>query len=179
MEQFYKFSELTHYPVIIAQLYLSLIVTALVGVEFSQLCPQHGEHIAVQTRPALRELQFSLQATLQPQLLIYSTLRLQHGQLKQATTSHLFFPALLLSAKADDIVEASSELDGIIVILGGFRWIHNERYLDKNTFESLLMLHTIDHNYAQWTCLCPSTTLTFSHRSIPDSIDTRCSKLDG
>ena len=35
-----------------------------------------------------------------------------------------------LSAKADDIVEASSELDGIIVILGGFRWIHNERYLE-------------------------------------------------
>ena len=62
------------------------------------------------------------------------------------------FPALLPSAKADDIVEASSELDGIIVILGGFRWIHNERYLDMNTFERLLMLHTIEH-YAQWTCL--------------------------
>ncbi len=63
------------------------------------------------------------------------------------------FSALLLSAKADDIVEASSELDGTIVILGGFRWIHNERYLDMNTFESLLMLHTIEHNnYAQWTC---------------------------
>ncbi len=43
------------------------------------------------------------------------------------------FPAILLSAKADDIVEASSELDGIIVILGGFRWIHNERYLDMNS----------------------------------------------
>ena len=63
------------------------------------------------------------------------------------------FPALLLSAKADDIVEASSELDGIIVILGGFPWIHNERYLDMNAFERLLMLHTIEHNnYAQWTC---------------------------
>ena len=55
------------------------------------------------------------------------------------------FPALLLSAKADDIVEASSELDGIIVILGGFRWIHGKRYLDMNTFERLLMLHTIEH----------------------------------
>ena len=55
------------------------------------------------------------------------------------------FPALLLSAKADDIVEASSELDGIIVILGGFRWIHNERYLDMNIFERLLMLHAIEH----------------------------------
>ena len=38
-----------------------------------------------------------------------------------------------LSAKADDIVEASSELDGIIVIIGDFRWINNERYLDMNT----------------------------------------------
>ena len=56
------------------------------------------------------------------------------------------FPSLLLSAKADDIADASSELDGIIVILGGFRWIHNERYLDMNTFERLLMLHTIEHN---------------------------------
>ena len=43
------------------------------------------------------------------------------------------FPAILLSAKGDDIVEASSELDGIIVILGGFRWINNERYLDMNS----------------------------------------------
>ena len=57
------------------------------------------------------------------------------------------FPALLLSAKADDSVEASSKLDGIIVILGGFRWIHNERYLDVNTFERLLMPHTIEHYY--------------------------------
>ena len=24
--------------------------------------------------------------------------------------------------------------------------IHNERYLDMNTFERLLMLHTIEHN---------------------------------
>ena len=81
------------------------------------------------------------------------------------------FPALLLSAKADDIVEASSELEGIIVILGGFRWIHNERYLDMNTFERLLMLHTIEH-YAQWTCLCPTITLTCSHSSIPDTVTT-------
>ena len=44
-------------------------------------------------------------------------------------------------------MEASSELDGIIVILGGFCWIHNERYLDVNTFERLLMVHTIEHNY--------------------------------
>ena len=50
-----------------------------------------------------------------------------------------YFPALLLSAKAVDIVDASSELDGIIIILGGFRWIHNERYMDMNTFERLLM----------------------------------------
>ena len=54
------------------------------------------------------------------------------------------FPALPLSAKADDIVDASSELDGLIAILGVFRWIHNERYLDMNTFERLLMLHTIE-----------------------------------
>ena len=33
--------------------------------------------------------------------------------------------------------------------------------------------------YAQWTCLCPSTTLTFFHSSIPDSIDTRYIKRDG
>ena len=57
------------------------------------------------------------------------------------------FPALLLSAKADDIVEASSKLYGIIVILGGFRWIHHERYLDVNTFERLLMPHTIEYYY--------------------------------
>ena len=122
---------------IIAQLNLSLIVTALIGVEFSQVCPQHDEHIAVPTRPAVQELHFSRQATLQPQLIIYSTL--------QRAIS--YFPALLLSAKADDIVEASSKLDGIIVILGGFRWIHNERYLDVNTFEIQLMPHTIEHYY--------------------------------
>ena len=46
-------------------------------------------------------------------------------------------PALLLSARADDIVEDSPELDGIIVRLHGFRWIHNERYLNVNTFETL------------------------------------------
>ena len=39
---------------IIAQLNLSLIVTALIGVEFSQVCPQHDEHIAMQTGPADR-----------------------------------------------------------------------------------------------------------------------------
>ena len=90
MEQFNK---LTNYPVIIAQLNLSTIVTVLIGVISSRR-----------------------------------------------------FPALLLYPKADDIVEASSELDGIIVILGGFRWIHNERYLALNTFERLLMLHTSEHN---------------------------------
>ena len=66
MEQFYKFNEPTNYPVIIAQLNLSLIATALIGVKFSQVCPQDDDHIAVQTRPALPELHFSLQATLQP-----------------------------------------------------------------------------------------------------------------
>ena len=50
MEQYYK---LTNYPVIIGQLNLSLVVTALIGVKFWQVCPQHDEHIAVQTRPAL------------------------------------------------------------------------------------------------------------------------------
>ncbi len=59
---------------IIAQLNVSLIVTAYIGVKFSQVCPQHDEHIAVQTRSVLREFHFSLQATLQPQLIIYSTL---------------------------------------------------------------------------------------------------------
>ena len=52
-----QFNELTNYPVIIAQLNLSPIVTALIGVESSRR-----------------------------------------------------FPSLLLSAKAGDIVEASSEL---------------------------------------------------------------------
>ena len=51
-------------------------------------------------------------------------------------------PAVLLSAKADDIVEASPELDGIIVRRDGFCWINNELYLDLNNFEILLMLHT-------------------------------------
>ena len=41
------FNELTNYPVIIAQLNVSLIVTALIGVEFSQVCPQHDEHIII------------------------------------------------------------------------------------------------------------------------------------
>ena len=136
---------------IIAQLNVSLIVTALVGVGLSQVCPQHGEHISVQTRPALRVLQFSLQATLQPQLIIYSTLYASVAVLPAShsttTTDKLQYPVCCCSmdscnkdnersvisqhycsAKADDkidIVEASSELDGIIVILGGFRWIHN------------------------------------------------------
>ena len=72
-------------------------------------------------------------------------MRMDSCNKRQRATSDL--PARLLSAKADDnhIVEASSELDGIIAILGGFRWIHNERYLDVNTFERLLMLHTIEH----------------------------------
>ena len=64
MEQLYKFNDLANYPVIIAQLIVSLIATALIGVKFSQVCPQDDEHIAVQTRPALPELHFSLQATL-------------------------------------------------------------------------------------------------------------------
>ena len=144
MEQFYKFNEPTNYPVIIAKLYLSLIVTALVGVEFSQLCPQPGEHVAVQTRPALRELQFSLQATLQ-QLIMSVPCGCSMESCNKRQRAISYFPALLLSAKADDIVDASSELDGNIIILGGFRWIHNERYMDMNTFERLLMPHTIEH----------------------------------
>ena len=48
------------------------------------------------------------------------------------------FTALPLSAKADDIVEASPELYRIIVILGGFRWIYNEWHLDMNTFALIL-----------------------------------------
>ena len=111
---------------------------------------QHDEHIAVQTRPAVQEFHFSRQATLQPQLIIYSTYpvcgcSMDSCNKRQRAIS--YFPALLLSAKADDIVEASSKLYGIIVILGGFRWIHNERYLDVNTFERLLMPHTIEHYY--------------------------------
>ena len=62
--QIYKFNEFTNYPVLTAQLYFSLIVTTLIGVDFSQVCPQQDEHIAVQKRPAVRELHFSLQATL-------------------------------------------------------------------------------------------------------------------
>ena len=64
----------------------------------------------------------------------------------------IFQPYYSLLLKADDIVDASSELGGIIAILGGFRWIHNERYLDMNIFERLVMLHTIEQN-AQWICL--------------------------
>ena len=167
MEQVYKFNELTNYPVIIAQLKLSLIVTALVGVGFSQMCPQ-------QTRPALRELQFSLQVTLQSQLIIYSTLY------------------AAAAWKADDIVEASSELDGIIIILGGFRCIHNERYMDMNTFERLLMLHTIEHMlsghaYARalsshFLTATSLTALVLDASSLMDEIDvnkplTICSKF--
>ena len=51
----------------------------------------------------------------------------------QLNLSPIVTALIVLSA---DIVEASSELDGIIVIgglLGGFRWIHNERYLDMNS----------------------------------------------
>ena len=55
------------------------------------------------------------------------------------------FPVQLLSTKADDIVETSSELDSILVILGGFRWIHNEQYLNMKISERLLLLHTIEH----------------------------------
>ena len=73
-------------------------------------------------------------------------MRLHHGHCNERQRAISDSPALLLSAKADDIVDASSELDGIIVILDGFRWIDNERYLDMNTFERLLMLHTIEHN---------------------------------
>ena len=51
-----QLNEYTNYPVSIAQLNVSLIVTSLVGVKFSQVCPQHDEHITVQTRPVLREL---------------------------------------------------------------------------------------------------------------------------
>ena len=88
MEQLYKFNDLANYPVIIAQLIVSLIATALIGVKFSQVCPQHDDHIAVQTRPELPELHFSLQATLQPQLIIVPGMLLQHGQLQYATTSN-------------------------------------------------------------------------------------------
>ena len=56
MEQFYKFNELTNYPVIIAQLSLSPSVTALIGVNSSRFA-----HIMMNTLP---ELHFSLQATL-------------------------------------------------------------------------------------------------------------------
>ena len=89
-------------------------------------------------------------------------------------------PALLLSAKADDIVDASSELDGIIVILYGFRWIDNERYLDMNTFERLLMLHTIEHmlsghDYARALCSHFLTAASLTALVGP----TRYLKLDG
>ena len=92
-----------------------------------------------------------------------------------------YFPALLLSAKADDIVDASSELDGIIIILGGFRWIRNERYMDMNTFERLLMPHTIEHmfsGHAYVRALRPHflttaslTALVLDASSLMDDID--------
>ena len=63
--------------------------------------------------------------------------------------------------------------------------IHNERYLDMNTFERLLMLHTIEHNiiicsvdmlmskhYAHTTLLLTSLILDTS--SLMDEIDVRC-----
>ena len=90
-----------------------------------------------------------------------------------------YFPALLLSAKADDIVDASSELDGIIIILGG--WIRNERYMDMNTFERLLMPHTIEHmfsGHAYVRALRPHfltaaslTALVLDASSLMDEID--------
>ena len=64
-------------------------------------------------------------------------MRLHHGHCNGRQRAISDSPTLLLSAKADDIVDASSELDGI-VILDGFRWIDNERYLGMNTFERLL-----------------------------------------
>ena len=95
-----------------------------------------------------------------------------------------YFPALLLSAKADDIVDASSELDGIIIILGGFRWIHNERYMDMNTFERLLMPHTIEHNMfsghayvralrSHFLTAASLTALVLDASSLMDEIDIR------
>ena len=90
-----------------------------------------------------------------------------------------YFPALLLSAKADDIVHASSELDGIIIILGGFRWIHNERYMDMNTFERLLMPHTMEHmfsGHAYVRALRPHflmTALVLDASRLMDEIDVR------
>ena len=50
MEQFYKFNELTNYPMIIGQLNLSLIVTALIGVEFSQVCPHRLVQVSVKCK---------------------------------------------------------------------------------------------------------------------------------
>ena len=138
MEHFYKFNELTNYPVIITQLHLSLIVTALIGVEFSQVFPQHDEHIAVQTRPAGVAFLPASHSTTTTDNLEYSVCGCSMDSCNKRQRAISDFPALLLSAKADDIVEASSKLDGIIVILGGFRWIHNERYLDVNTFERLV-----------------------------------------
>ena len=82
-------------------------------------------------------------------------------------------------------MEASFVLDGIIVILGGFSWIHNERYLDMNTFERLLMLHTIEHimlsrnAYARalrshFLTVASMTALGLDASSFMDEIDVRC-----
>ena len=93
-------------------------------------------------------------------------------------------PALLLFVTADDIVVASSELDGIIIILGGFRWIHNERYMDMSTFERQLMFHMIEHMLSghaygralrsHFLTAASRTALILDSSSLMDEIDVRC-----
>ena len=120
MEQFYKFNELTNYPVIIAQLKLSLIVTAYRLVLDSRWCVhsmmntllcRRGLHCESCRSPCIARV-----AVLQLQLIIYSTLHAATSWTNERQRAISDSPALLLSAKADDIVDASSELDGIIVI---------------------------------------------------------------
>ena len=71
----------------------------------------------------------------------------------------------------------------MIIILGGFRWINNERYLDMNTVERLLMPHTIAHmlsGHAYIRALRPHfltaaslTALVLDVSSLMDKIDVR------
>ena len=132
---------------IITQLNVSLIATALIGVKFSQVCPQHDEHIAVQTRPALPELHFSLQATQQPQLIIYSTRYAaaawtvaisdnEQSVISQPNCS-LLKRIILWRLHQNQMASSSYLVVSVGFIMSGI-WI-------MNTFERLLMFHTIEH----------------------------------
>ncbi len=107
----------------------------------------------------LQELHFSRQATLQPQLIIYSTLSVAAAWTVAICDNKpsVIYQPYCSQLKLMIIVEASSELDGIIFILGGFRWIHNERYLD--------LLHSIEHIMLSGHAYARHYAHIFSHQN--------------